>query len=153
MPVAAGALGEGHADFFEVKANEAAFVDLGVNHLVAVKAQDRRVGHAQLVGQRTGREESGFSFHALPPSSLGVAAAARISRTTSAVEMPLWELLVAIQVISSGVSFSRVMGSSKVASCMAMHDNYAISCIRKEKNSRNNVFSLGRVTNPCILAA
>ena len=69
MPVALGAFGESGADFFEVEADQAAFVNFRVDHLVAVEAEDGAVSETEFLGQGVGGKERGLGFHAAPPSS------------------------------------------------------------------------------------
>lgn len=80
-----------------------------------------------------------------------VALVVRRSRTISETDLPVLADLVASHVISSVVRSS--IGKGIVASCMAMHDKYAIACIRKEKNARKVIFYFGCVTEGCIFRA
>jgi hypothetical protein len=80
-----------------------------------------------------------------------VALVVRRSRTTSETDLPVVADLVASHVISSVVRST--IGKGIVASCMAMHDKYAIACIRKEKNARKVIFYFRPLTEGCIFRA
>jgi hypothetical protein len=46
-----GAFGQSIAHLFEVEADQATFVNLSIDDLLAVQAEDCRVGHAKLAGE------------------------------------------------------------------------------------------------------
>lgn len=135
----------------EVVANEAIDAELGGDRALAFEGGNSRGRNAQLAGQLARRNQSRFDFHAPLPSMASAVLVVRRSRTTSETDLPVVADLVASHVISSVVRSS--IGKGIVASCMAMHDKYAIACIRKEKNARKVIFYFGYVTEGCIFRA
>jgi hypothetical protein len=51
LPVALGAFSKGASDLFQIEANKAAFVDLRVDHLVAVEAKDCVAGQSEFFSE------------------------------------------------------------------------------------------------------
>ena len=148
MPVAACAFGESGTCLVWIQSNDSTEVDVCGDHSIVDPLLDLALGHRDQLGELLRGDEA---LHSPLPSMASAALVVRRSRTTSETDLPVVADLVASHVISSVVRSS--MGKGMVASCMAMHDKYAIACTRKAKNARKVIFYFRILTEGCIFRA
>ena len=148
MPVALGAFGERGTCLVWIQSNDSTEVDVRRDHSIVDPLLDLALGHRDQLGELLSRDEA---LHSPLPSMASAVLVVRRSRTTSETDFPVVADLVASHVISSVVRSS--IGKGIIASCMAMHEKYAIACISKAKNARKVIFYFGCVTEGCIFRA